>query len=352
MKIFRRSTGLDDFLDAVLPELRAIPTPRAGDALKARILASRVEGVRIILPDVPHHRRRSRRAVVALAIAATLAAALLPFGLWRSTSRAGDFSSPGIFGQAALAQGAPDGQPRLEPVVTSVAGRVRPLSVVYAQVLGDSIGRPLREDTMALTVREAMLEGTRAWSIAWLGRTVADGKPQAHRDTAYVAAADLRLLRRDIHVEPYRRFQRINVHQVFAGDSVSGHMNTEGPSIGEGRSFRRLLSPDLGPHLTETIVPMYLMAVPLGPGWRGSASLLGWAVRDDDVLVPIEFQVEAEESVAVPAGRFDCWRLSWRVSGRQLVYWARKSDGLAVRILDPRHPGTNRMHELLLVREE
>jgi len=352
MKFFRQSRDLDDFLDAVRPELRAIPTPRAGDALKARVLASRVEGVRIILPDVPHHRRRSRRAVVGLAIAATLAAALLPFGLWRSTARAGDFVSPGIFGQAALAQTAPGGEPRLEPIAASVAERVRPLSVVYSQVLRDSTGRPLGEDTMALTVRELSLEGMRAWRIAWFGRTVSDGKPQAHHETAYVAAADLRLLRRDIHVEPYRRFQRINVHQVFAGDSVSGHMNTEGPSIGEGRSFRRLLSPDLGPLLTETIVPMYLMAVPLGPGWRGSASLLGWAVRDDDVLVPIEFRVEGEESIAVPAGRFDCWRLSWRVSGRQLVYWARKSDGLAVRILDPRHPGTSRMHEMLLVREE
>ena len=347
-----RASSLDDFLEALRPELQTLETPRPSEALKARILASRAAGVRAILPDAAPSTRRSPRRAFGLAIAATLIVALLPFGLWRSSARAGEFASPGLFGLAALAQTTHDVQPPIEPLRASAAGRLRPLSAAYAMVSSESSGRLLEADSMTLTVRADSLDGMRAWRVAWLGRTLNDDKPETHRETAYVAAADLRLLRRDIHVEPYRRFQRINVYQRFDGDSVSGRMNTEGPSIGEGRSFRRLLPPEVGPHLTETIAPMYLMAVSLQPGWRGRASLLGWAVRDDDVLVPVEFRVEGEESIEVPAGRFDCWRLSWRVGDRRLDYWARKSDGLAVRILDPRHPGTDRMHEMLLVREE
>jgi hypothetical protein len=160
----------------------------------------------------------------------------------------------------------------------------------------------------------------------------------------------LRLLRRTIHVTPYSRFQRINVWQEFRGDSVSGHMNTEEPSIGAGRTFARQLPRPFAPFLTESVAPLFFTAVPLGHDWRGSASLLGWAVRDDDVLLPIELRVVGEEKVTVPAGTFECWRLALSFSGRRIDYWTRKSDGLGVRVLDTSAARTKETREIVLTR--
>src|SRR5262249_10280139 len=144
-------------------------------------------------------------------------------------------------------------------------------------------------------------------------------------ETLYVARADLRLLARAIHVSPYSRFDRINIQQRFRGDSVTGRMTTDGPSIGAGRAIARRLRPELGPYLTNAFAPLALMAVPVSATWSGSAALLGWAVIPRDIMLPIELSVEGEERLAVPAGTFDCWRLSIRSGGGKIGYWIRKS---------------------------
>ncbi len=59
--------------------------------------------------------------------------------------------------------------------------------------------------------------------------------------------------------------------------------------------------------------------------------------------------MQGEERVTVPAGTFDCWRISIRLGGREIGYWARKRDGLGVRIID--HPTSDaRTLETVLVR--
>jgi hypothetical protein len=42
-------------------------------------------------------------------------------------------------------------------------------------------------------------------------------------------------------------------------------------------------------------------------------------------------RVDGRETIRVPAGAFDCWRISIDVAGRRQWYWARVSDGLGVR---------------------
>jgi len=84
--------------------------------------------------------------------------------------------------------------------------------------------------------------------------------------------------------------------------------------------------------------------------WRGSVSLLGWAVRPEDVFVPAELRVEGEETVVVPAGRFDCWRLSIGFAGRKIDYWVRKTDGVAVRLRDDSQIAKRGSREIVLVR--
>jgi hypothetical protein len=340
----------DDFLDAVRPELHALETPKPSEALRARILSSRNDGVRAILPDVPRPRMHSRGIRIAVAIAVALLVTRIPWELSRSKAPSDDLASPGFFGQPAQAQTLSRGKAsRLAPARVTTAARLRGVSVTFTRRLADSVGHAIDSSAIALEMRDVAVDGARAWRVAWREQH-RRGRGETRAETVYVHPVDLRLLRRDIHVAPYSRFERINVHQWFAGDSVNGRMFTEGPSIGEGRSIHRRLPPDFGPYLTEALAPVFLMAVSLGRSWSGSASLLGWAVRDDDVSTPIELRVEGEETVSVPAGLFDCWRLSIRLSGSRVDYWARKRDGLGVRVFsrDPRTKGTR---EIVLTRE-
>ena len=126
-------------------------------------------------------------------------------------------------------------------------------------------------------------------------------------------------------------------------------MTTDGLSIGAGRPIARRLRPELGPYLTGAFLPLALMTVPVSPTWSASAALLGWAVVPRDVYTPVELRVEGEEQLTVPAGTFDCWRLSIRFGDGAISYWMRKSDGLGVRVLDERDPAKG-IHETVLRR--
>jgi hypothetical protein len=194
------------------------------------------------------------------------------------------------------------------------------------------------------------MDGTPAWRITSRLRELVDTQPRVETETLYVARRDLRFLSRAVHVSPYSRFERINIQQRFQGDSVTGRMTTDGPSIGAGRAIARRLRPELGPYLTGAFVPLALMTVPVSATWSASAGLLGWAVIPRDVYTPIELRVKGEESLTVPAGTFDCWRLSIRFSDGELSYWIRKSDGLGVRVLDERNAATTGTREAVLRR--
>ena len=85
-----------------------------------------------------------------------------------------------------------------------------------------------------------------------------------------------------------------------------------------------------------------------GVGALGTQVVVLGGVRDDDVFIPVELRVEGEETITVPAGRFDCWRLSVRYAAGRVDYWVRKSDGLGVRVLNSTgSPGTR---EIVLTR--
>jgi len=353
MKFFSRRQSLDDFLEGLGPELRALPTPEPTRSLRDRIVASREAGVRTMLPFVSQSRGPTIRSTAAIALAAALMLLLVPIGVqrWNPRSPRADDVTRGFLGTLAYAQPVRGGdRPALDPVSVVVPERVRQMSLEFARRVRDSSGRVVSDSRVALDIAADSIANVAAWKIISEDHDARAPQPHVSVETTYVARADMRPLRRAIHVTPYSRFQRINVWQQFAGDSITGRMNTDGPSIGAGRGIARVLPRAFAPYLTETTAPTFLMGVPLARGWRGSASLLGWAVRDDDVLVPIELRVEGEETITIPAGRFDCWRLSIRFAGKQLDYWARTSDGLGVRVFDPRD-SDNRTREVVLVRQ-
>jgi hypothetical protein len=56
-------------------------------------------------------------------------------------------------------------------------------------------------------------------------------------------------------------------------------------------------------------------------------------VRNGDVSFPAMLRVAGAERVTVPAGTFDCWKLSVDAGIGMQTYWVRKSDGVGVRAL-------------------
>jgi hypothetical protein len=335
-------------MEAIRPELHALPTPRPTDSLRSRIIESRAAGLRQILP-IPEEERGSVRRSVVLAAAAAVVLLLIPLGLNRSGRSTEDVVSPGVFGHMVFAQEYPPARRSgFAPIQVTKDAKLRPMSAAFERRITRD-GKAAAVDHIAIDVVPAAIGNIAAWRVVNVDRH-ADPAGSVAADTSFVAQSDLRLLRRSIHVTPYHRYGRINVAQHFSGDSISGHMYTERPGIGAGRSFARSLPRSYAPFLTETIAPVFFMGVPITRNWSGSASLVGWAVRSDDVLIPIELRVVSEESIATPAGRFDCWRLVIRFSGRQIDYWVRKSDGLGVRVLDVAEEKTSGAREILLTR--
>jgi len=336
---FWRRRALADFADAIRPELEAIPTPEPSDHLLERILTARAAATRVILPEpVPPRPRAPSRAIVAVAIAASALLLLVP-----SVHRAPDggddvFASSGFLAREAFAQPpGRDSDRRSAPITLARPEAIRPLALEFSRRLLNATGEIVRHSVDSLTVAPAAVGDRAAWLITSRRRDVVGTQRRVETETLYVARADLRLLARAIHVSPYSRFAQINVRQQFRADSVTGRMTTDGPSIGAGRAIARRLRPELGPYLTDDFAPLALMTVPLSATWSGSAALLGWAVIPRDVFLPVELRVEGEERVTVPAGTFDCWRLSIHFNGEAITYWTRKSDGLGVRLVDRRN---------------
>jgi hypothetical protein len=347
---FWRRRALSDFADAIRPELTAIETPEPPAQLLERILATRAASGRVILPEpVIVKPRAATRGIVIVAIAAS--ALLLLFPSIRRVPNGNEevVASSMFFTGQAFAQPV-TARTGLAPVAFTRPDGIRPLALEFSRRVRSGTGDLVSESRDTLVVAAADVEGTPAWQVVSSRHEVVASQRRTEAETLYVARADLRVLRRAVHVSPYLRFARINVVQHFRGDSVTGRMTTDGPSIGAGRAIARRLAPELAPYLTGAFAPAALMAAPLSATWSGSISLLGWAVIPRDVFVPVELRVEGEERITVPAGTFDCWRLSIRFGGQEVTYWVRKSDGLGVRVFDRRDGPATESRETVLTR--
>jgi hypothetical protein len=212
------------------------------------------------------------------------------------------------------------------PPLALDGARLRPRVVEYARFERDASGARRRTGREILELSTARVEGRDAWR-AVQRRQIADTE---HVETAYVDRATLRLLGRTIRVQPYMHYPGITVRQRLMGDSLTGWMQTDS---GLGRPIARHLSPRFEPYLSDALAPLLLGATGLGPAWRGRFSILGWAVRNGDVSFPAMLRVAGAERVTVPAGTFDCWKLSVDAGIGMQTYWVRKSDGVGVRAL-------------------
>jgi hypothetical protein len=187
-------------------------------------------------------------------------------------------------------------------------------------------GARRRTGSESVELSATRIEGRDAWRVVQR-RQIADTE---HVETLYVERATLRMLGRTIRVRPYTHYAGITVRQRLIGDSLTGWMQTDS---GLGRPIARHLSPASAPYLSDALAPVLLGATTLDDRWRGSLSILGWAVRDGDVSFPARLRVVGEEQVTVPAGTFACWKVTVEAGIGMQTYWVRKSDGVGVRAL-------------------
>ena len=187
----------------------------------------------------------------------------------------------------------------------------------------------------------------RAWLVTHVARmTVSSGQQRTTAETLYVTKKELRLLARTVHAAPYRSYSQITIRQRFVGDSVVGEMSTDG---GVRRPIARRLPAKLGPYLSDALAPLGLVGVRLSPDWRGSLSIVGWAVVPNDVLYPVTLRVVGEEKLSTPAGLVDCWKLRISAPPEQRIEWVRKSDGVALRSRDESPPTAKGRREFVLL---
>jgi hypothetical protein len=332
------------------------PAPRK--EVLQRILASRARGARVILPLGDTQAARARlRFLIPAAIAAVFLVLLVPL------RQPAPPASPDIAGSSSVGRVATDwlpvaiavaqsnaSGPRPKPIVFGRAENLKPVALEYVRNWHDSTGRELGRINASVSVESTVDDGIPTWLIVTRNGGTRRGRNVLGVDSLVVARSDLRLVSRALFESPYSRYDTIRLRQTFVGDSVLASMRAVGTRMPTAaRNAARWLPAGAGPYIVDGLPPFLLGAVPLAPGWIGSASMLGWTIRDDDVSAPIQFRVEREEMVTVPAGRFDCWRMSVSLYGHVLAFWVRKADGIAVRSFERDASGATQ--EIVLARE-
>jgi hypothetical protein len=357
-----RKRSLDEWAEAIRPELRDLPVPPPSDGLLNRIAASRAAGARVILPDGRVVSSRLRARLVLAAAAAALVILMLPLvrrssNVPRSTGADVTPSSPSATSEwlpnsTAFAQTEPRGdRPAPPPIRWTQLDRLRPVALSYVRTWRDASERETGRANASVTLDTATLDGVRAWRLVSRTEGTLDGRPLLTVDSVFVTRDALGLLERTAYVQPYSKYDEIKIVQAYRGDSVLGRMNAKGAdATAAGRPIARRLGPGAAPYIADALAPVLLGAVTLGPGWKGYAVMIGWAVVDADVKMPVELGVDGDESITVPAGRFDCWRLSIRYRDRRIAFWARKSDGVGVRTRET-DPRTGSVREVVLSRD-
>jgi hypothetical protein len=176
---------------------------------------------------------------------------------------------------------------------------------------------------------------SREWRSASTRGTAADKWVLA--DTVYYAAQELRPVRRVIRILRDGVDWRIHEFSYHSTDVevVSDYFDYRDGSPQRRPWWAGTLALPAG---ADPIVPaahdaglVHLMRLlPLRAGWAGSVHVGPFGPSG---FQPSSFRVAGDETVRVPAGVFDCWRVTIGASGGRTL-WISKADHLLVRSLD------------------
>lgn len=206
-------------------------------------------------------------------------------------------------------------------------GRLRPRGSLYDVIV--------RTDTSeahvgwhTVWVYDATFAGRPAWEVSERRESHAPFAVRVAHDSVIVGRDALAPLRWEA-VSGDARFVA-----AFSNDSVYG-----GATAPAGRAT--FTSPAPTPLVTsEGMLDAALQAAALHAGWSAAASMLV-ADMEGARILPIHLAVEGEETVEVPAGRFDAWVVRATTSGSTRALWVDKQTQLVVRTIEmpPHMPG-------------
>jgi hypothetical protein len=271
--------------------------------------------------------RRWRVIVLAAAAAAVLAVA------GRRASAPGDATTGVNPNRALLAELADAGLPEAAFAQSPLPARLTMLDPrrarqgrwVYRRHTEIGGAVVAGEWTDTLEVRATTLRGIDAWLVRWAGRA---GLQATTLDSAWVTRDSLVPLRR------WRAQPRNSVTHAtdYFADSIVRTVATDGRI---SRSVQRWPSalPQAGRLLMVTAWRFSIQLLPLRAGWRGQIGGVAEPGAGGTGTVALGFRVVGEDTVTVPAGRFDCWKVTWDVKTPPPIppiWWVDKRSGSVI----------------------
>lgn len=258
-----------------------------------------------------------RWAIVATGVAAGLVL-VVPIRQWRSGTRV---PVVGALAEATLpaemlAQGAPF--PSF-PVVTATRD-IRPGEMAYAYLgAGDSFTDSTH--VMHSRIERASWEGQPAWLM--LGNPTQDRNP-VWRDSVWFDTTEVRQLARSVSV--YKSNARI-VEEFREQDVLRGYFTDHGTTW---TVITKENDPENGSGgfvLRSDALNLALRRAPIDRDWRGSIAMVVWPYYSKLARQWYDLSVIGEETVTVPGGTFDCWKIQLgpgpaRVRG--IFFWVTK----------------------------
>lgn len=312
------------------------PLPAAAEAELETILARRARGERVALPIEPPRSGRSIRWIAAgLAAAAVVAVAVLtePTSPAQRTSR---FRPPPLADTVPLTDGmggllfpAPllaqaTREPRYAPVEPEQGERLRPGRWFYTSPM---LGRQFQPQDTAIgfAIERTVWESRAAWLILG-GRRFPSGAVDWGRDSLWLTWDSLRPLREVKRIGESTRIEKTwREQEVLIGETVSGFTSWRNRPI-----IDPLRNPAEGIPVHWYQFVATIQSGKLSPGWRRSLEMPFLVREGPGWGYYLNLEVVREESVTVPAGRFDCWKvvIGREDNGHQI--WVEKQRGWIV----------------------
>lgn len=171
----------------------------------------------------------------------------------------------------------------------------------------------------SLDLTEGVYEGKPAWLLVEARQI----NTITLTDSLYVAKTTLDPVHRVVHTpdqDVTTHYTRDSIRTTFEGDSGGGvkvTMKNEPNLVGNIYWLEPLLA-----------------SVPFAEGWKGSATTV-FIGPHDQAHVVMKLWVTGQDSLLIPDGTYDCWKVTLQVGETEEHLWVRKSDKVMIKMDTP-----------------
>lgn len=317
--------------------LRQLPAPDPSPDVLSRILRSRALGVK---PALQTPTRAPWRWV-----AVAVVAGLLVAGSWAlsvSLTEVADSQSEFLRNTWLWRERTPSvsgkvPQPRYDVVTSDMLDLSRMTEGVWTYLSETTTDRVLTRPNGVTRIRVSRATHASApvWMVLKAIRESRGAYWVNYGDTTYLDASSLRPIRTSAYANRYRT----RLRQSFTRDSGYESIDLTYPQQRAIRGAVPLAFPTNVLFVNDWSLDRLSVAfpaLPLSRGWRGSLYQVAFISRPDARKVsPLDLRVVGTDRITVPAGTFDCWRVTvemhvWDVE--RYTVWVSRNNGWAVKI--------------------